>query len=241
MTLRWAPLSFLSPSHVLPLSHHLHGVAAATDLGSLWDSTSSRLLVPTSASLPGRLLVVPYVVPHRVLPTLQTSRAAQVGASPGLPHPTVLATPTELLQGERAQLWPACPLPTEMRLSGAKGSLHFQLETLTKGYPSVTPTCIPTVPPDRHIAQGGHSTAQEPPGFTVASVLIHTPHPGLHHCWASVCRVRDPATIQHPQNSTWPHSPRCIHTHMKVYNRCSCINKYSCTSQGGTEPDAVLR
>lgn len=158
MTSRWAPLSFLSPSHVLPLSHHLHGVAAATDLGSLWDSTSSRLLVPTSASLPGRLLVVPYVVPHRVLPTLQTSRAAQVGASPGLPHPPVLATPTELLQGERAQLWPACPLPTEMRLSGAKGSLHFQLETLTKGYPSVTPTCIPTVPPDRHIAQGGHST-----------------------------------------------------------------------------------
>lgn len=91
------------PSRVLPLSHHLHGVAAATVLGT----TGSKLLVPTSASLPGRLLVaLPSrqhpnkhdVVPHHVLPTPQTSRAAQVGASPGLLHPTALATPTELLQ-----------------------------------------------------------------------------------------------------------------------------------------------
>lgn len=151
-------------------------MAAATALGS----TGSRLLVPTSASLPGRLLVVPHVGPHSVLPTPQTSRAAQVGASPGLLYPTVQAIPTEILQGKSAQLWPAAPLIPERRLPGAKGSLRFQLETLTEGYPSVMPTCIPTVPSDRHIAQGGHSRAQEPPGFTVASVLIYTSHPGLH-------------------------------------------------------------
>lgn len=57
-----------------------------------------------------------------VLPTPQTSRAAQVGASPSLPHPTALATPTELLQGGSAQLWPGGPLLTERRLPGVKAA-----------------------------------------------------------------------------------------------------------------------
>lgn len=183
------------------------------------------------------------MVPQHVLPTHQTSRAAQVGASPGLPHPPVLATLTELPQEGSAQLWPGGPLITERSLPGAKGSLPLQLKTLTQRIsdPSVTSTCILTVPPDRHIAQGGHSTGASRLYCCLCADLhltqgFTTDEPG------GQLSVQGQSSCSHPTppNSTWAHSPRCTHTHREVYNTCSCMNKYSCTTQGGTEPDAVL-